>query len=361
MTPPRAATQAAPADLPAEVPWVQVDPDIRVRHLGGLVVTRSIEMRIHSVLDTVRRARRAYPEPRNVVVHGETGVGKSDIMKRYLADYPDYRATDGNLRRPVLYVDVRNSSTPKAVAQEMLKMLGLRDCLRDGGTAEITRRVKSQLVAQQVELVIIDEFHNTLTDNGAVRLNRIAEWVKDLSKTKSRTANLPDGLPDENIPFVMVGVGKVLRIVDPTINPELASITPYQVAIDRYRYKTREEVLAFRQFLDDLDYELPFDTSSMLHTQELADKIHVATFGLLRQLGHLVSRAAELAIAAEEDRIYEHHLYESLEQQRGILQSNLISAESEGAERRAIVNPFTKPLLPKAADRPRKRGYLVEA
>src|SRR3954471_20745301 len=128
----------------------------------------------------------------------------------------------------------------------MLVRLGLPEKLRDGPTADVTRRVKTHLVEQEVELVIVDEFHNTLSDNGAVRVNRIAEWIKDLCKAKSRSADLPDGLPGENIPFAMVGTEKVLRIVDPTVNPELASITPYQLAVDRYRYRTTEEIGEFR-------------------------------------------------------------------------------------------------------------------
>jgi hypothetical protein len=344
-----------------ETPWVQVQPDIRVEHLGRLIVARAIETRIRRTLDAARKARVAYAEPRNVIVSGETGVGKTDIMKRYLRDNAEYRRKDGNLKRPVLYVDVRNSSTPKAVAKEMLARLGLPEEMHGGSTADISKRVKTHLVGQQVELVIIDEFHNTLTDNGAVRANRIAEWVKDLCKAKSRSAAMPDGLADETIPFAMVGTEKVLRIVDPTLNPELASITPYRMAVDRYRYRTADEVAEFRLFLDDLDYELPFDESSNLHHPDIADKIHIATFGLLRQVSHLVTGAAELAIETGDDRIYEHHFYESLEQQRGILQSNLISAESQGDERRALTNPFTPPQRSFDTKPRRKRGYQEAA
>lgn len=344
-----------------EIPWSGVETDIRLAQLGRLFVARAIETRIHNVLDATRRARTIYPEPRNVVVHGETGVGKTDIMKRYLAANPEFRRENGCIKRPVLYVDVRHSSTPKSVARSMLRSLGVEEGYCFGATAELTQRLKVQLVGQNVELVIMDEFHNTVTDNGAVKANRIAAWVKDLSKAKIRIGLLPDGQPEENIPFAMIGTERVLRIVEPTENPELASITPYDLAVDRYRYRTKAEIAEFRDFLDDLDQELPFDEFSDLGRPALADKLHIATFGLLRQVAILITGAAELAILDGSGRIREAHLHDAMEDRRGLLQANLISAESQGAERRAVVNPFEKPILGVTNRRVRKSGHREAA
>ncbi|HEV2567076.1 AAA family ATPase [Sphingomonas sp.] len=354
------------ADAADEIPWSQAPAEARREQLGKLFVKRDIEERVVAAIDSARRERLILPEAQNVVIIGETGVGKSEIAKRYLAANPEYRDPEtGCIVRPVLYVDVRNSSTPKGVAKAMLRQLGLDDTADDddgkgwGATSvsDLTHCAKKQMVGQQVEVALLDEFHNTVTDNGAVRLNRIAEWVKDFAKSKRRTAAKPDGERNENIVFVLIGTRKVKNIVDPTVNAELASITPYRVEIDRYRYGSVAEKEEFRAFLNDLDYELPFDEDSRLGEPGLADKFHIATFGLLRQLGHIVTKAADLAIEDGSNRIYEHHLHAAVELKRGVLESHLMSEESQGDERRVVSNPFTPPQLPVSEKPSRRRGW----
>ena len=353
----RLATE--PDDDFEETPWSEATLEDRLAKLGQLVVARGIEDRIVEILDRVRQARSIYKEPRNVAVVGEAGVGKSDIMARYLQANPGERLADGNMKRSVLLVEVRNSATPASVAKQMLSALGVDDEFHNVATTDLSRMLKMQLTGQGVEIAMLDEFHNTITDNGAIRANRIAEWVKDLSKTKTRTPEHPHGTPDEIIPFVMVGTRKVKDLLNPITNPELASITPYVIEIDRYRYRTPDEKKEFASFLDDLDAELPFDVDSKLG-RKFADKMHVATFGLLRQVGQIVTLAAELALRDGSDRILEHHLYKSIDEQRAILQSNLISKDGTKEEReRVVLNPFSPPLL-EQLERPAKRaGHKV--
>ena len=375
--------EAKPSVEQEEIPWSQVDADTRKDQLGKLFVERDITGEVFKMIDSARADRRRYAEPQNVVIVGETGVGKSEIAKRYLAANPERIDPEtGCIIRPVLYVDVRNSSTPKSVAQAMLRQLLHRGGIEDptapddefegdqpideekdkgayvfGGTPELTYRVKKQMVAQKVEVAILDEFHNTVTDNGAIRLNRIAEWVKDFAKTKTRNARNPDGKADENVVIVMMGTRKVNNIIDPTVNAELASITPYRIGIDRYRYQTAPQKAEFRQFLDDLDLELPFDEDSKLGEPDIADKMHIATFGLLRQVAHIVTKAAELAIDDGAGRIREHHLHQAIEIKRGVLEAVMMSEESTKAERRPVENPFK---APPAAAQPKERkrsGY----
>ncbi|MCU6455435.1 AAA family ATPase [Sphingomonas sp. A2-49] len=350
-----------------DIPWSSVPVGQRLAHLKGMVVDRDIERQIHDVFDVVREARMAANEPANVVVIGETGVGKSDILKRYLAKNPSYRLPDKRLKRPVFLIEIRNQSTPRSVARQMLRQLGLTERrFLVGAIPDLTALVKHQLIIQQVELCILDEFNNTLSDDGRVRSSRVAEWVKDLCKSKTRTDEEPDGLPGEIIPFAMVGTAKTGRIVDPIENEELASLTPYRFQVERYPYDTEDQVSEFRRFLDDLDQELPFDEFSHLGAADdqgrydLADKIHVATYGLLRQVGYLVREAARLAIVGGDDRIREHHLHRSVENQRGLLQSNLLSEDGK-AEKRSVTNPFKAPLAPSRPERGSKRGFQKAA
>ncbi len=350
--------------------WSEAPDAIRRDALRALFVARDIEKRIVNTVNSAIRDRHLHAEAQNVVITGETGVGKSEIMKRILAANPERRDPEtGNVVRPVLYVDVRNSSTPKAVAQAMLVQLmtlngvalvdpdELIGSTKAVGVPELTRRVKTQMMGQGVVAALLDEFHNTVSDNGTDRLNRIANWVRDFAKSKSRSAAKPDGDLSEIIVFVLIGTRKVERIVDPALNDELASITPYRVRVPRYRYETDDDKEAFHELLAEIDNELPFDEHAGLDKPALAEKFHVATFGLLRQLGIIIVKAADLAIEDGSDRVREHHLHAAVELKRGVLESHLMSAEAEGEERRIVENPF---MPPEAVERKRasgKRGW----
>lgn len=370
------------SDDVTNIPWSEVAPEIRKDHLGTIFVDREETKRVFAAIDSARADRLRYPEARNVVIVGDTGVGKSEIAKRYLAANPESIDPEtGNVVRPVFYMDVRNSSTPKAVATAAMRHLLRRgdiDDINDPdptdlsqededrekeryasiGVPDLTHAVKRQMVGQKVEVAFMDEFHNTVTDNGAVRLNRIAEWVKDFAKSKNRTGRRPNGRPEENIVFVLIGLKKKINaIINPAVNKELASITPYRIEIGRYRYNTARERHEFRQFLADLDAELPFDEDSELGEPAIANKMHIVSFGLLRQVGQIVTKAGEIAIDEGSPRILEHHLYLSVEMQRGILEAPLMSDDNTGGNRSAVKNPFKAPVLP-VTEKVRKRsGY----
>lgn len=349
-----------------EVPWSTVSRDKRLEHLGRMIVQRDVERRLHDVFDRIRSTRLVDPEPTNVLVTGETGVGKSDILSRYLAKHPAVRMRDGNVRRPVLCVEIKNMATPQSTARQMLTLLGLSDpAYHRGSTAELTARVKDHLIAQSVELCMLDEFSNTLSDDGRVRTTRVATWVKDLCKSKTRTPENPNGRHGENICFAMVGTAKSSRVVDPNVNPELASLTPYRIELPRYQYRDTNEIAEFRAFLDALDQELPFDELSDIGladekgTCPIADKIHSVTFGLLRPLGYLIREAAALAITEGAPHIFERHLHESVERQKGLLQSALlVDGKSKGD---VIKNPFTAPLAPAPSGLRQKLGFKSAA
>lgn len=351
-------------------PWGQATATRRRDKLRQMFVKRDIETRIVEVIGEALADRHLHAEAQNVAIYGETGVGKSEIAKRILAAHPEHRDPEtGCIVRPVLYTDVRNSSTPKAAAVAMLVQLATFEgqpiedieklilSVKTMSVPDITRRVKTQMMGQGVILSILDEFHNTVTDNGAVRLNRIAEWVKDFAKTKSRSAAKLDGDLSETIVFVLVGTRKIKSIIEPTLNAELASIAPYRVEVNRYGYVSDDEKEVFHEFLEELDRELPFDDYSDLDLPEMAEKLHLASFGLLRQLGIIIVKAADLAIRDGSDRIYEHHLHAAVELKRGVLESHLISEDAEPQDKRVFDNPFTPPVLPVREKRRSRDGW----
>lgn len=330
----------------------------RIALLGDAFVSRKVEKDIHAALDKVRATRLNAREPGNVVIWGESGVGKTLIIEHYLEKRRTISEEHGSLRQDLIAIELEGATSPVLIAAEMAAQLGLED-LPKGRTASdagpITAAVKHQMLMQGVEMVIIDEFHHIAPNEGSGTASRVARWVKSLAKKKERSRQAPFGLREANIPIVMVGTRKVHDLV--LKDPELLSITPYFFEIGRYTHDSPAEQLKWQAFLADLDDKLPFDEFSGLGVPELAFKIHQVTYGFLRQVGHLIVEAGRLAIERDLPRITEAELYDAVETQRILLQAARISDDSSMAERKAIPNPFNGGTLAAM----RLRGVLDDA
>lgn len=333
----------------------QTEKDRRIGALGNAFVSRKIERDIHASLDSVRASRLDAREPRNVVVWGETGVGKTYIVEQYIANRRNVTEDHGNLRQDLVAIELEGATSPVLIAAELARQLRLPDLPKgrtNSDAGPITQAVKHQMLMQGVEMVIIDEFHHIAPNEGSSTAGRVARWVKSLSKKKERSRETPFGVREANIPIVMVGTKKVHDLV--LKDPELLSITPHFFEIGRFTHDTPVEQERWQHLLAELDDQLPFDDFSGLGDPELAYKIHRVTYGFLRQLGQLITEAGRLAIDRGLPRITEAELYDSVEMQRVLLQVARLSETSTAEERKPIPNPFDGGTL----DAMRLRGVL---
>lgn len=62
-------------------------------------------------------------QPDGLYLYGETGLGKSTILKEYKNKYPSKRI-GGSTKLPVLYLTVPVGATPKSVASKILLEMG---------------------------------------------------------------------------------------------------------------------------------------------------------------------------------------------------------------------------------------------
>ena len=79
----------------------------RMEKLGSAFVSRKIERDIHNSLDHVRATRLNAREPSNVVIWGETGVGKSFIIEQYLAKRRNITEEYGSLRQDLIAIELK--------------------------------------------------------------------------------------------------------------------------------------------------------------------------------------------------------------------------------------------------------------
>jgi len=163
------------------------DMAARRRALQDLFVPRAPTTALARLIDKVRADRDALSEPTCILMTGETGVGKSTFLQHYAARHPRRREA-GCLVQPVIYEELQSKTTILAAAKALLRKLDDPSRGR-GGLADLTHRVRHQLEAQRVEVVILDEFQH-IVETGDVTVNKVADWFKQVAKAT-------------NVPFVM--------------------------------------------------------------------------------------------------------------------------------------------------------------
>lgn len=280
--------------IPALADWKKSSKFHRLSVIPTVFVERSSTMLIQDIIEDIRKDRQLLAEPSCMIITGRTGVGKTTFLKRYRDDFgAPSRDENQNQITPVLYISLPSRATPLTTAQELVKQLVGQDFAK-GGLKGLTDLAKMHLIAQQVEVVLCDEFQHIVRSAGSIQTYQAAEWIKEVSK-------------DTNIPFVMAGMSEVTSIVE--TNEQLKSITPYRVELTYFPYSKADQKKLFRDFLRTFDKALPFNEDSKLGSPDIADAIFSVTGGSLRSLNFLIRKSAELAIDADNEKIEIMDLY----------------------------------------------------
>lgn len=270
---PAEATGAEPAD------WDRVPADRRKAAVGAIYVEREATTGLARLIDRLRANRRFLPEPSCVFITGDTGTGKSRFLTRYHEAHP-HRRIDGRIRRPVLLAELPVRATMQGAATALLAALGDPGAEK-GKLVDQTFRVRRLLTEQAVEAVLLDEFQHIVEASGDRTINKVGDWLKQLAKAT-------------NVPLVLTGMPNSAAVLD--ANKQFAGICPYRFVLDGFGERTAAERKAFRQFLAQVDAQLPFNRLSNLGEQGIAASLFLATKGSLRQLARLLQEAAFHAI-----------------------------------------------------------------
>lgn len=155
---------------------------------------------IHEKIDLLRRVSYVTDGDLNLLLTGESGLGKSEILRRYALKNPRVDESD-RTRVPVLYICLQSPKTMKALLAEIL--IGLGD--PQGGASKSTgislKRLRDLCDVCSVEVIILDEAQTLMQNRSAGVLATIADWIRDLSN-------------ELRIPIVLVGMPWCRGFVD---------------------------------------------------------------------------------------------------------------------------------------------------
>ncbi len=217
-------------------------------------------------------------EADNLFIVGESGVGKSWLLKKFLGIHPHVKHDDYT-EIPVLYTSVPSKSSIDDLASAMLLSMGSPFWNR-GKTKDLTAQLYTLLKACRVRMIILDEV-NHLVDKGGVKTHYLlADWLKLLTE-------------EARIPIVLAGIPRATRLLETNEQfrgrfREVVPIKPFSVEDDRLMAEFQGVMKAFKGLIPEL---LKVDISG----SELTHRFAFASAGRLREIRRLLVRVVELA------------------------------------------------------------------
>jgi Bacterial TniB protein len=183
-----------------------------------------------------------------------------------------------------------------------LKQLG--DPLHDKGTTtNQTSRLYDLLKDCQVELIFLDEFHHFIDRDSDKVLKNVCDWLKNL-------------ILNTKIPIVLFGTPESEKILTIEVdNRQLSRRFNYRHNLIPFP-RTESGLELFRQFLSDVESQLPLAKKSELAEKSLSERIYYATDGTIGYVMTLIRKGATYAIEQNLDRldlsifgiIYDEHI-----------------------------------------------------
>jgi hypothetical protein len=212
---------------------------------------------------------------------GQAGSGKSALLRHWASKFvPDFSGLKD--RRPVLYVEVPPNCKPKALAEQMLRALGMPEEVAKKGTeVSLTERVVHHLREQQVQVVVLDEFHNFINSDNDRVIYKAADTVKRLLNAGTSS-------------FVLAGKPEAAIVYE--TNEQLMRRSAGRSMLKPFDWNDSKDQDFFRRALAEYERNLPFAEPSGLIRKAVALRLHHFARGLLGRTVDLLVEATALAL-----------------------------------------------------------------
>lgn len=226
-------------------------------------------------------------------VVGDSRTGKTFATKRYASGFSISPGETG-IVRSVLYVDMppEGGGGLRGILEAFATSLGLPVTLRMTNPM-LAALVMKALVAQQVELVLLDEFDQVFRENDKRLLGAgrgLLRKIVDLNTLSVVCIGLPGAYDLIKADRQLFGRGGL----------------PFQ-QLRPYGGPGSDEWVIFRKICDAFDRSLPFSIEAGLGKMDFAARLHWATEGNIGHLKFYIEAAAAEALNEEADGLQLEH------------------------------------------------------
>jgi hypothetical protein len=230
---------------------------------------------LHKEIQRCQELSKVSLEPQCMSLEGESGTGKSTLVKDYAHLFPRYE-TESGIVIPVYYAEIPSPATVKGTASGLLEQLG--DPGANKGTLwSMNSRLVGLIKSCGVELVILDEFSNLIDTETNHVMNTVSDWLKMLIK-------------QSGVPFLVVGIsGKVSRILK--ANNQLARLFACREQLEPFIWGDSKSIQDFSMFVQYAEKAVGLPFTKDVPKVELYYRLHYATDGVVGNIMNLVRYA----------------------------------------------------------------------
>ncbi len=248
-------------------------------YASGRIIQHPRFRELHARISECLEATAEDGEAQCLCLIGETGVGKTTLVRSYAAAFPRHETPLGS-RTPILYLETPHPITVKGMTSALLNALGDPRAFK-GTQPEMNARLQGFLGDCGTRLVILDDFHHLIDKQTNRILRDVSEWLKVLIK-------------NTGIVYLVVGIeGEVERIL--TANPQLSRLFvrerlrpfPWQPAHP-------ETVSDFARLISYVETTLAVALSEEEPLPVALFRIHRATGGVMSHIMNLFRQAKRI-------------------------------------------------------------------
>lgn len=216
---------------------------------------------------------------RGLVILGESGTGKTHVLKKILSGYPEIR-TDTGVKKIIVYVRTGSKPTTKGLAEIILHAMG--DPRSDKGSVTTkTNRIRKLIKDLGVMLIIVDEFQHFVDKSSAKVQMEVVDWLKVLIEDTGV------GLVVAGVPYaeaaIKINDQQTRRFKSPNIMPQ-------------YNWNNTSDRSEFRGVLKAFEKTLPGFCFPDLSSTEMAFRFYCASSGLIGRVANIFKEVISVVL-----------------------------------------------------------------
>jgi hypothetical protein len=270
--------------------------DSQLTAVERIIVPHEAFKQGRTLLDQLYKYASGGSDAEGIAILGESGTGKTTLLKQFIADHKLKRGDDG-VEGHVLYASVPSTPTVGGLAGVMLQALGTEDWDR-GTEIQKTQRLTKLIDEVGILVIVIDEFNHFIERrSGKVLMYQTADWLKKLIDDTGRT-------------LVVSGLPSCRAVIDQNEQLTRRFLAPIQ--LPRFSWNDKEQRKQFQIILKAFYKEVAKEYSTPEYfSNGMAFRFYCATGGLIGYVSKLLKQALRNAIMAGSQSIELDGLHEA--------------------------------------------------